>query len=90
MAKRDQIAGAFGRLDAGQTRDRQHIAFGHRQGADGPQHPGRHHHARTGHCQPGNHGLMAHIDHVRSPAAVEMGEGAVATGHGEVLKHELG
>jgi len=73
VAQRDEIAGFFGRHDAGQPRHAQHIAFFRATGFDQPQ-GGRfepnqalgHRHAVTGRLGP-------HIDHMGLTLGVEVG-----------------
>src|SRR5690606_25321473 len=74
VAERDQIAGALGRHDARDARDREDIALFRGAVADGAGGIERHGDAAGGHRLARGDGLGGDIDHAGGAALVEMGE----------------
>jgi len=75
VAERDQLAGALGRLDAGNARHGQHIALGQATARDQGQRFRAHAHEGLGHGLAMGDGLVAHIHHACMAVGIEMGQG---------------
>ena len=86
VAQRDQVAGALGAHDAGQSGNAEHITlFGgarlhQRQGG------GQHADAATGHRHAVGAGLGADIDHVGLALGVEVGQGRIRGAHRQSVR----
>ena len=75
MAKRDQVAGFFGALDAGNAGNAQHIAFFGIARLNDGQRRGQHVDAPASHCNPVGAGFAGNVHHVSLALGVKMGKG---------------
>src|SRR5689334_5909716 len=74
MCERDEVRGAFRRLDGGQPRHAEHISLLCRAACHETQRRRPHANAPGGHRRAVRGRLFAHVDHVRGAAPVEMGQ----------------
>ena len=74
MAQGDEVAGFFGRLDAGNARNAQHIALFCGAGFDDGQRGRQHFDAPARYCNAVGAGLASHIHHVGLALCVKMGK----------------
>jgi len=80
VAQRDQVAGFFGRLNARDARDAQHIAFFGRALFDELKGLGQHPNAALRRGAAAARGFVGHVHHVGLAVGIEMGQG-LAVGH---------
>jgi hypothetical protein len=80
VTQRDQVAGFFGRLNARDARDTEHIALFGRAQFDQPQGLGQHPNAALCRGAAAGRGFVGHVHHVGLAMGIEMGQ-RLAVGH---------